>query len=193
MGPGPTGVGDSGRVPPSGARCRGGLDFLWRKSKRKSTRGCGPWTPGVRGGGSSPHTPLLWSVQTGRGVVLPPFTGLRPSQRQAPEGCRPPGRQTSLDGTLRAATINKNVPLWAEPTIEKIALNYENNLGLHFLLFLQSIYRSCLSHPKKSKIVYSLHQMRKSTKSGLNPPQVITPRPPLRPPDPTPDERERGP
>ena len=61
--------GDRGRRPP-GAAAAGAWAFSGRKPRRKSARGCGPWTPGVRGGGSSPHTPLLWVVKTWEGAVL---------------------------------------------------------------------------------------------------------------------------
>ncbi len=53
-GPGPHRVGGPGRVPPSGGRCRAGLGFLWRKPKRKSTRGLRPPGPPGRRRSSLP-------------------------------------------------------------------------------------------------------------------------------------------
>ena len=41
-------VGEGEQTAPHGGRCRAGLGFLWRKPKRKSTRGLRP--PGPPGG-----------------------------------------------------------------------------------------------------------------------------------------------
>ncbi len=75
------------------------------ESGEKSTRGCGPWTPGVRGGDSSPHTPLLWFVETGRGVFF------RLSAACGPHSARPQGEPPTdwAAGSDRAYPLGANV------------------------------------------------------------------------------------
>ena len=90
-GPGPSpGEGDFGGYHPPGAAAAGAWAFSGESPDERAPWGAAPWTP-ARRRRFLPRDPLLWFVQTLRGAFLPPWTGLRPAQRQAPEGCRPPG------------------------------------------------------------------------------------------------------
>lgn len=89
-------------APPPRGPCRAGPGFLRRKPE-KERRGCGPWTPEVRGGGSSPHTPLLWlraavsrrrkpgwPAARFRSVVTPPPTRWAAGESRIGRGGIPP-------------------------------------------------------------------------------------------------------
>ena len=113
--------------------CFGVLDFLWRKSRRKSTRGCGPWTPGVRGGGFLPsRSPSLVCTDLKGGVSTAldwPAAHTAPGSRWVPSS----GRQASVEGTLRAATVDGKPAPVIETNGRKIcSKNIKDSISLYF-------------------------------------------------------------
>ena len=166
--PGPSpGEGGWGGYHPPGAAAAGAWAFSGESPDERAPWGAAPWTP-ARRRRVLPRGPLLWLVQTLRGRFY--RLGL---------ACGPHSARLPMGAVLRAAGVGgwypsggddrrKAFPLWSGPTIEKTAQkNIKDSISLYF--FRASILAVFLNL-KKSKFLNPYRQMRKSTKSGPNPP-----------------------